>query len=88
MLALMALLSGAFLVFSAQSLSVARRRSQFALLRVLGVNKRALLAQVLAEGLIVGVIGAGLGDVLRDAEDRRREAAGADGGRRGRGAGA
>lgn len=64
MLALMALLSGAFLVFSAQSLSVARRRSQFALLRVLGVQRRALLAQVLAEGAVVGTIGAGAGLVL------------------------
>jgi putative ABC transport system permease protein len=64
MLALMALLSGAFLVYSAQSLSVARRRSQFALLRVLGVRRRALLAQVLAEGIVVGGIGAVLGLVL------------------------
>ncbi|MDO9337066.1 MAG: ABC transporter permease [Caulobacter sp.] len=61
MLALMALLTGAFLVFSAQSLSVARRRAQFALLRVLGVNRRALLVQVLAEGGIVGAVGSALG---------------------------
>ncbi len=61
MLALMALLSGTFLVYSAQSLSVARRRSEFALLRVLGMQKRALLIQVLAEGSIVGCIGALLG---------------------------
>ncbi|HXJ03356.1 MAG TPA: ABC transporter permease, partial [Micropepsaceae bacterium] len=54
MLALMALLTGAFLAFSAQALSVARRRSQFALLRVLGVQRRALLIQVLLEGGIVG----------------------------------
>ncbi len=63
MLALMALLTGAFLVYSAQSLSVARRRTQFALLRVLGVSRRALLAQVLIEALAVGALGAvaGLG---------------------------
>ncbi|HYE44565.1 MAG TPA: ABC transporter permease [Caulobacter sp.] len=61
MLALMALLTGGFLVFSAQSLSVARRRAQFALLRVLGMNRRALLLQVLAEGGIVGAAGSGLG---------------------------
>lgn len=63
MLALMALLTGGFLVYSAQSLAVARRRSQFALLRVLGVKRRALLAQILAEGAVVGVAGgiAGLG---------------------------
>lgn len=61
MLALVALLTGGFLVFSAQSLSVARRRPQFALLRVLGLERRGLLAQVLAEGLVVGATGALLG---------------------------
>jgi putative ABC transport system permease protein len=68
MLSLMALLTGAFLAFSAQALSVARRRSQFALLRVLGVQRRALLVQVLLEGAVVGGVGAaaglGLGLVL------------------------
>ncbi|WP_374576174.1 FtsX-like permease family protein [Phenylobacterium sp.] len=64
MLALMALLTGGFLVYSAQSLSVARRRTQFALLRVLGSTRRALLAQVLTEGLIVGTVGAALGLAL------------------------
>ena len=57
MLALMALLTGGFLVYSAQSLSVARRRPQFALLRVLGVRRNALLAQVLVEGISVGLVG-------------------------------
>lgn len=70
MLALMALLTGGFLVFSAQSLSVARRRSQFALLRVLGTRRRALLVQVLIEGGVVGAVGAlmglGLGVLLAD----------------------
>ncbi|HEY4031217.1 MAG TPA: FtsX-like permease family protein [Caulobacteraceae bacterium] len=63
MLALVALLTGGFLVYSAQSLSVARRRPQFALLRVLGVNRRALLTQILVEALAVGGLGAlaGLG---------------------------
>ncbi|UTP37892.1 ABC transporter permease [Phenylobacterium sp. LH3H17] len=68
MLALMALLTGGFLVYSAQSLAVARRRAQFALLRVLGVRRRALLGQVLAEGgvvgLVGGVVGLGLGLAL------------------------
>ncbi len=58
MLALVALLTGAFLVYSAQALSVARRRSQFALLRVLGVSRRALLAQIVLEAAVVGSIGA------------------------------
>ena len=60
-LALVALFTGAFLVFSTQALSVLRRRSQFALLRVLGLERRALLRQVLLEGASLGVIGALLG---------------------------
>jgi putative ABC transport system permease protein len=60
-LALVALFTGAFLVFSTQALSVLRRRSQFALLRVLGLPRRALLRQVLVEGASLGVIGALLG---------------------------
>ena len=70
MLALMALLTGAFLVYSAQSLSVARRRAQFALLRVLGVYRRGLIAQVLTEGAIVGAVGAIVGP--RDRARSRR----------------
>ena len=61
MLALVALLTGGFLVYSAQALSVARRRPQFALLRVLGLERRGLLAQVLVEGGLLGVVGALLG---------------------------
>src|SRR5262249_4987899 len=61
MLALMALLTGGFLVYSAQSLSVARRHAQFALLRVLGTKRRALIIQVLAEGAIVGAVGSAAG---------------------------
>jgi putative ABC transport system permease protein len=60
-LALVALFTGAFLVFSTQALSVIRRRSQFALLRVLGVERRQLLGQVLLEGASLGIIGALLG---------------------------
>lgn len=60
-LALVALFTGAFLVFSTQALSVMRRRSQFALLRVLGLERRELLGQVLLEGAGLGVIGALLG---------------------------
>ncbi len=64
MLAMVALLTGGFLVFSAQSLSVARRSGQFALLRVLGLRRRALVAQVVAEGAVLGLIGAGVGIAL------------------------
>jgi putative ABC transport system permease protein len=60
-LALVALFTGAFLVFSTQALSVLRRRGQFALLRVLGLERRGLLRQVLLEGASLGVLGALLG---------------------------
>ncbi|MEW5313782.1 MAG: hypothetical protein WDW38_005320 [Sanguina aurantia] len=64
MLALMALLTGGFLVYSAQSLSVARRRPQFALVRVLGLERRGLVAQVFVESLLVGVLGSVVGIFL------------------------
>lgn len=60
-LALVALFTGAFLVFSSQALSVLRRRSQFALLRVAGMTRRHLLGQVLLEGATLGAIGAACG---------------------------
>lgn len=58
MLALVALVTGGFLVFSAQSLAVARRRPQFALTRVLGMTRRAVLLQVAVEGAVIGLVGA------------------------------
>ncbi|MGI4984087.1 MAG: ABC transporter permease [Janthinobacterium lividum] len=60
-LALVALFTGAFLVFSTQAASVVRRRAQFALLRVLGWTRGQLLRQVLREGALLGVVGAALG---------------------------
>jgi putative ABC transport system permease protein len=63
-LALVALFTGAFLVFSTQALSVIRRRSQFALLRVLGWRRAQLLRQVLLEGALLGCFGALLGLAL------------------------
>jgi putative ABC transport system permease protein len=60
-LALVALFTGAFLVFSTQALSVIRRRSQFALLRVLGMDRRHLLRQILLEGLSLGIAGSAIG---------------------------
>ena len=63
-LAMVALFTGVFLVFSTQALSVLRRRPQFALLRTLGMSRRQLLAQVLAEGAVLGVLGSALGIAL------------------------
>lgn len=57
-LALVALFTGAFLVLSTQAASVIQRRSQFALLRVIGWTRTQLLRHVLLEGLMLGVAGA------------------------------
>ncbi|MBV8629074.1 MAG: ABC transporter permease, partial [Paraburkholderia sp.] len=60
-LALVALFTGAFLVFTMQALAVLRRRAQFALLRAIGVTRRGVLRLVVSEGAIVGVLGAAAG---------------------------
>jgi putative ABC transport system permease protein len=64
LLAAIALLTGGFLVFSAQSLSVVRRRTEFAFLRALGLSRRSLFAWLLAEGALVGLAGGVLGAAL------------------------
>lgn len=61
MLAMIALFTGTFLVFSAQLLSVIRRRTQLALLRALGLTRREVLALLLAEGALIGAVGAAIG---------------------------
>jgi putative ABC transport system permease protein len=61
MLALVALFTGSFLVYSTQSLSVTRRLQSFALLRTLGLQKRGVTTLVALEGLMTGLIGAVLG---------------------------
>ncbi|WP_439951453.1 FtsX-like permease family protein [Piscinibacter sakaiensis] len=63
-LALVALFTGAFLVFSILSLSVARRLPQLALLGVLGLSARARRRLVLAESLAIGATGSVLGLAL------------------------
>ena len=63
-LALVALFTGAFLVFSILSLSVAKRLPQLALLGVLGLSARERLRLVLAESAVVGLLGAVLGLAL------------------------
>lgn len=64
MLAAIALLTGGFLVFSAQALSVVRRRTEFAFLRALGLSRRNLFSWLLAEGALVGLLGGILGVAL------------------------
>ena len=63
-LALVALFTGAFLVFSVLALSVAKRAQQFALLGVLGLAPRQRLRLVLAESLLLGAVGSAAGIAL------------------------
>jgi putative ABC transport system permease protein len=63
-LAMVALFTGGFLVFSAQALEVTRRRGEHALLRVLGLTRRGLSRLVLAEAAALGAIGSGAGLAL------------------------
>ncbi len=60
-LALVALFTGGLLVFSTQALAVVRRRAQLALLRVLGVTRRELVALLVGEGLVLGLAGSVVG---------------------------
>lgn len=64
MLAAIALLTGAFLVFSAQWLAVVRRRQEFALLRALGLDRGGLRRGILAEGALLGLAGGLVGLLL------------------------
>ena len=64
MLALVALLTGSFLVYATQSLAVARRLQDFALLRTLGMQQRSVVALVAIEGALAGLVGAVMGLIL------------------------
>jgi len=63
-LALVALFTGGFLVYATQSLAVARRRREIALLHAMGMTVREQLAASLVSGALVGVAGAALGVAL------------------------
>ena len=63
-LAFVALFTGAFLVFSVLSLSVAKRLQAFALLGVLGLTGRERLRLVLLESAVLGLAGSVLGIAL------------------------
>ena len=60
-LALVALFTGAYLVFSVRALSVAQRAPQWALLAVLGATPRQRLLLVLAESAMLGIAGSAAG---------------------------
>jgi putative ABC transport system permease protein len=66
-LALIALFTGGFLVFSVLALSVTRRAQQFALLGVLGLTGSQRLRLVLLEAAVLGLVGSALGIALGSA---------------------
>jgi putative ABC transport system permease protein len=63
-LAMVALFTGGFLVFSAQALEMARRRGEHALLRVLGLTAAGLTRLCLLEAALLGALGGLLGVAL------------------------
>jgi putative ABC transport system permease protein len=63
-LALVALLTGGFLVFATQLTAVAQRGQAFALLGVVGMTPAARMRQVLIEALAIGIPGSLLGLIM------------------------
>ncbi len=59
--AYVALVVGAFIIFNTFSITVAQRAREFGLLRTLGASRAQILRTVVAEGLLLGVLGAVLG---------------------------
>jgi putative ABC transport system permease protein len=63
-MSLLALLVGVFLIFSAVSFAVVQRRRLIGVLRALGATRARVLAMILTEALMLGIVGAALGLVL------------------------
>lgn len=62
-LALVALFTGGFFVYSTQSLAALRRRREFAVMHAIGVTRSEQLLLMLSGSIIVGVLGAVVGIV-------------------------
>lgn len=62
-LALVALFTGGFFVYSTQSLAALRRRREFAVMHAIGVTRSEQLMLMLSGSIIVGVLGAAIGIV-------------------------
>jgi len=56
-----ALFVGAFLIFNTFSITIAQRTREFGMLRTLGASARQVLASVLLEAAVIGLLAAGLG---------------------------
>jgi putative ABC transport system permease protein len=73
---------GAFIIFNTFSITVAQRMREFALLRTLGASRGQVLRAVLAEGLVLGLLGSiaglGLGIVVASGLRELFEAIGVD----------
>jgi putative ABC transport system permease protein len=59
-----ALFVGAFLIANTFSITVAQRVREFALLRMIGANRRQVLRAVVGEALLIGFVGAVIGFLL------------------------
>jgi putative ABC transport system permease protein len=59
--AYVSLVVGAFIIFNTFSITVAQRTREFGLLRTLGCSCSQIMRSVVYEGLLLGVVGAGLG---------------------------
>jgi putative ABC transport system permease protein len=59
--AYISLVVGAFIIFNTFSITVAQRAREFGLLRTLGASRAQIMREVVAEGLLLGVVGAVLG---------------------------
>ncbi len=55
------LLVGGFIIFNTFTITVAQRTRELALLRAVGAQRRQVLGAVLAEALVVGLVGSALG---------------------------
>lgn len=58
---LLALLVGSFLIYNSTSFALIQRRPTLAILRALGVTRMELLGAVVAEAVVLGVVGSALG---------------------------
>jgi putative ABC transport system permease protein len=60
-LSLLALVVGMFLVYNIMSFNVVQRRVQIGMLRAIGATRRQILASILLEALVFGIVGTLLG---------------------------
>ncbi|MBI2333347.1 MAG: ABC transporter permease [Chloroflexi bacterium] len=61
---MLALFMGGFIIFNTFRTIVAERRRDIGMLRALGANRRTIIGMIMAEGLLQGILGTGVGLVL------------------------